>query len=156
MGLDSVKNYLQQEEEGNRLSTDVIDGMPPKFIQPLIMQGLHLDLVEVGRIVCSMKVPSRLLNTENFLHGGATATLVDLVGSAVIYTVGKSYTGVSVELSVSYLDSAYVGEEIEIEAKALRVGKAIAVVTVEFRKKQSGKIIAQGRLNNFLAVTSKI
>jgi hypothetical protein len=46
-------------------------------------------------------------NTGNFLHGGATATLVDLVGSAVIYTVGAPTTGVSVEINVSYLDAAY-------------------------------------------------
>jgi hypothetical protein len=47
-------------------------------------------------------------NTGNFLHGGATATLVDLVGSAVIFTVGAPATGVSVEINVSYLDAAYV------------------------------------------------
>jgi hypothetical protein len=39
---------------------------------------------------------------------GAMATLVDLVGSAVIFTVGASATGVSVEINVSYLDAAYV------------------------------------------------
>lgn len=50
-----------------------------------------------------------LKNSGNFLHGGATATLVDLVGSAVIYTVGTTMTGVSVEINVSYLDSAYAG-----------------------------------------------
>ena len=47
-------------------------------------------------------------NAGNFLHGGATATLVDLVGSAVIYTYGVSSSGVSVEINVSYLDAAYV------------------------------------------------
>lgn len=46
-------------------------------------------------------------NSGNFLHGGATATLVDLVGSAAIYTVGAPMTGVSVEINVSYLDAAY-------------------------------------------------
>ena len=48
-------------------------------------------------------------NTGTSLHGGATATLVDMVGSAVIYTVGSPVTGVSVEINVSYLDGAYVG-----------------------------------------------
>ena len=47
-------------------------------------------------------------NAGNFLHGGATASLVDLLGSAVIYTYGVSSSGVSVEINVSYLDSAYV------------------------------------------------
>jgi len=44
------------------------------------------------------------------LHGGATAALVDVVGSAVIPTVGYSglNTGVSVEINVSYLDAAYL------------------------------------------------
>ncbi|KAA8531262.1 hypothetical protein F0562_005979 [Nyssa sinensis] len=47
-------------------------------------------------------------------------------------------------------------EEIEIEAKALRVGKAIAVISVELRKKKTGKIIAQGRHTKYLAVSSKM
>ena len=51
-------------------------------------------------------------NAGNFLHGGATATLVDLVGSAVIYTVGPPISGVSVEINVSYLDAAYVDVSI--------------------------------------------
>lgn len=50
----------------------------------------------------------------NSLHGGATATLVDLVGSAVIYTVGAPSVGVSVEINVSYLDGAYVGVRISL------------------------------------------
>ncbi|CAN1144449.1 hypothetical protein LINPERHAP2_LOCUS14104 [Linum perenne] len=47
-------------------------------------------------------------NARNFLHGGATTTLVDLVGSVVIFTVGPPQTGVFVEINVSYLDAAYV------------------------------------------------
>lgn len=44
----------------------------------------------------------------NFLHGGATATLVDIVGSAAIYTMGLRGSGVSVEINVSYLDVAFL------------------------------------------------
>lgn len=47
-------------------------------------------------------------------------------------------------------------EEIEIEARVLRVGKAVGVVSVEFRKKETGKIIAQGRHTKYLAVPSKM
>ena len=47
-------------------------------------------------------------NAGSFLHGGATATLVDLIGSAVIFTTGVSSSGVSVEINVSYLDSAFL------------------------------------------------
>ena len=47
-------------------------------------------------------------------------------------------------------------DEIEIEAKTLRVGKAIAVVSVELKNKKTGKIIAQGRHTKYLALSSKL
>lgn len=47
-------------------------------------------------------------------------------------------------------------EEIEIEARVLRVGKAVGVVSVELRKKKTGKIIAQGRHTKYLAISSKM
>ncbi|KDP24210.1 hypothetical protein JCGZ_25867 [Jatropha curcas] len=154
MDLEKVKRFLEKEDDGKNRSA--IEEMPLRFFERFVMQGIRVDLIEPGRLVCSMKVPPRLLNAGNFLHGGATATLVDLVGSAVIYTVGAPFTGVSVEINVSYLDAAYADEEIEIDARVLRVGKAVGVVSVEFRKKETGKIIAQGRHTKYLAVSSKM
>ncbi|PHT72659.1 hypothetical protein T459_23444 [Capsicum annuum] len=154
MDIESVKKFLEKEG-GNYEST--VDSMAARFIEPFVSHGIKIDLIEPGRLLCSFHVPPRLVNAGNFLHGGATATLVDILGSAVIFTVGRlALTGVSVEISVSYLDAAYVGEEIEVEAKVLRVGKAIAAVTVELRKKKTGKIVAQGRHTKYLAVNSKL
>ncbi|MFS8007934.1 putative acyl-CoA hydrolase [Helianthus anomalus] len=47
-------------------------------------------------------------------------------------------------------------DEIEIESKALRVGKVVAVASVEFRNKKTGKVIAQGRHTKYFAVSSKL
>uniref|UniRef100_A0A453JIL2 Uncharacterized protein n=1 Tax=Aegilops tauschii subsp. strangulata TaxID=200361 RepID=A0A453JIL2_AEGTS len=44
---------------------------------------------------CSAASPSRLLNSGNFLHGGATESLLDLVGSAVFYTAAAQTRGSS-------------------------------------------------------------
>ncbi|CAH1436248.1 unnamed protein product [Lactuca virosa] len=155
MDFELVKSFLEKSSSG--VSSEDIDSMPFRFFEPMIMSGLKVDLIERGRVLCSMKVPPRLLNVGNSLHGGATAALVDVVGSSVIMTMDSvATTGVSVEINVSYLDAAFVGDEIEIEAKALRVGKAVAVVSVEFRKKKTGKIIAQGRHTKYLAVSSKL
>ncbi|KAG8383344.1 hypothetical protein BUALT_Bualt04G0002700 [Buddleja alternifolia] len=153
MDFESVKKLV--EKEGGEYESTV-DSMNERFIEPMVMQGIKIDHIERGRILCSFTVPPRLLNSGNTLHGGATAALVDVVGSAVIHTMGAPTTGVSVEINVSYLDGAYVGEEIEIESKVLRVGKAIAVVSVEFRSKKTGKTIAQGRHTKYLAVSSKM
>ncbi|KAJ6396118.1 hypothetical protein OIU77_021199 [Salix suchowensis] len=156
MNLESVRRYLETGgyEEDKNAST--IEKMPLRFFERFILQGLHIDLIEPGRIVCSMKVPPRLLNGGNFLHGGATATLVDLVGSAAICTAGAAGTGVSVEINVSYLDAAFADEEIEIEARILRVGKAVGVASVELKNKRTGKLIAQGRHTKYLAISSKM
>lgn len=54
-------------------------------------------------------------NVDNSLHGGATAALVDVVGSSVILTYDRATTtGVSVEINVSYLNAAYLGVCISI------------------------------------------
>ncbi|RZC17508.1 Acyl-coenzyme A thioesterase 13 isoform D [Glycine soja] len=105
MDLEAVKRYLEKGGE----TASAVDGLPPRFLEPLIMNALKVDLIETGRVVCSMKIPPRLLNAGNSLHGGAIAALVDVVGSAAIPTVGYSApnTGVSVEINVSYLDAAY-------------------------------------------------
>ncbi|KFK42769.1 hypothetical protein AALP_AA1G037200 [Arabis alpina] len=148
MDLESVKKYLEGEETENNEGADSskVTKLPNRFIERFVTQGVKVDLIEPGRIICSMKIPPHLLNAGNFLHGGATATIVDVIGSAVVYTSGLTQTGVSVEIN----------EEIEIEARTLRVGKAVAVVSVELRKKKNGKIIAQGRHTKYLAPRSKL
>lgn len=59
-------------------------------------------------------------NVGNSLHGGATAALVDVVGSSVILTYDRATTtGVSVEINVSYLDAAFVGVCIRIPSSSI-------------------------------------
>ncbi|CAL8173296.1 unnamed protein product [Prunus armeniaca] len=92
--METVKKFL--EKEGEMAMT--MDGLPDKFFESSIMEGIKVDLLEPGRTICFFKVtptttpppppPSGLLKGGNFMHGGAYA---------------------------------YPGEEVEIEAKALRV-----------------------------------
>ncbi|XP_068660700.1 uncharacterized protein [Aristolochia californica] len=153
MDMEALKEAL--ESAGKSLPSSV-DSLPPGFYNSLILYGLSIDLIEPGRVLCSFKVPARLLNNENSLHGGATFSLVDLVGSAAIFAAGSPSVKGSLEINVSYLDAAYLDEEVEIDAKVLRMGKTIAVVNVELRKKKTGKIIAQGRHTMSLPFSSKL
>ena len=57
MDLDAVKRYLEKEVG----TSSEVDGLPPRFLEPLIMNSLKVDLIEPGRILCSMKIPQRLL-----------------------------------------------------------------------------------------------
>ncbi|KAI7756607.1 hypothetical protein M8C21_006900 [Ambrosia artemisiifolia] len=108
MDFEWVKNYLEKTRSG--VSSNDVDSTPFAFFEPLIMSGLKLDLIERGRVICSMKVPPHLQNEANSLHGGATTALVDVVGGVVIPTINNAtHTGVSMEINVSYFDDAYVG-----------------------------------------------
>ncbi|BAB90363.1 thioesterase -like protein [Oryza sativa Japonica Group] len=90
------------------------------------------------------------------MHGGAVASLVDLVGSAVFFAGGSPKTGVTVEITVSYLDAARANEEIEMEARVLGIGETTGCVTVEVRRKGAGEVLAHGRITKYLAVSSKL
>ncbi|KGN62226.1 putative esterase F42H10.6 [Cucumis sativus] len=133
-----------------------MDDLPFRFFQFFVMSTLRIDLLQPGRILCSLKVPARLINDNNSLRHGASVFLVDTLGHAAVKTLGPPSTGVSLEVNVSFFDAAYLDEEIEIDSNVLRLGKTIAVVNVEIRKKSNGKIIAQGRLTNYTPVSSKL
>ncbi|KQJ82711.1 acyl-coenzyme A thioesterase 13 isoform X2 [Brachypodium distachyon] len=121
-----------------------------------VVSGLRFDAAEHGRVLCSFVVTPRLACPQGYLLSGVTATLADQLGSAVFYSSGVGFSGVSLEISVSYVDTATIGEEIEVEAKLLRAGKSVGVVSVDFRKKRTGKLMAQARHTKYLALSSKL
>ncbi|CAI9108849.1 OLC1v1008548C1 [Oldenlandia corymbosa var. corymbosa] len=161
MNLNQVKDSLEKSEENDSVEgqqSNTINSLPHRFFEPFIMQGIKLDILEPGRILCSFTVPPRLVDSKagNSMHHGAIATLVDWVGASVVYTVGASASGVSVEINTSFYDPTYLGEEIDIDATALLVGKVIGIVNVELRNKKTGKLIARGRHTMYMAVPSKL
>ncbi|KAJ3678770.1 hypothetical protein LUZ61_021311 [Rhynchospora tenuis] len=152
--LEAARRMLE-DAAVETLPTPALDAIPSKFYDAFVLRGLKVVVAEPRRLLCSLTVPPRLLNTGKFMHGGATASLVDLVGSAVFYTAGVETRGAPLEMSIAYLDAAFADEEIDIEAKVLRTGKAVGVATVELRKK-NGKIIAHARYTKYLASLSKL
>ncbi|XP_071682589.1 uncharacterized protein [Lolium perenne] len=145
-------------------SPEDISGSTP--YDSFVISGVRLDAAEHGRVLCSFLVTPRHASPQGYLLSGVTATLADQMGSAVIYSIGVGLggedfsgvglSGVSLEISVSYVDTATVGEEIEVEGKLLRAGKSVCVVSIDFRKKRTGKLIAQARHTKYLAVSSKL
>ncbi|XP_047063182.1 acyl-coenzyme A thioesterase 13-like [Lolium rigidum] len=150
-------------------SPEDISGSTP--YDSFVISGVRLDAAEHGRVLFSFVVTPRHANSQGYLLSGVTATLADQLGSAAIFSSvvglsgvglselglsGLGLSGVSLEISVSYLDTATVGDEIEVEVKLLRAGKSVGVVSVDFRKKRTGKLIAQARHTKYLAVSSKL
>ncbi|KAL6650587.1 hypothetical protein ACP70R_009512 [Stipagrostis hirtigluma subsp. patula] len=126
------------------------------FYDPFVLSGISVDSAEHGRVLCSFVVTPRLASPAGYLRSGVTATLADQVGSAVFFCSGLATSGVSLEINVSYVDAAAVGEEIEVEGKLLRAGKSVGVVSIDFRKKKTGKLMAQGRHTKYLVASSRL
>lgn len=155
-GMEAARRVLEHPTPTDASSAAAL---PSGFYDAFVLRGIRVEAAEPGRLLCRFTVPSRLLNSGGFLHGGATASLIHLVASAVFHTTGNSSSSSSstspLEMNISYLDAAFPDEEIEIEAKVLRAGKAVGVALVDLKKK-SGKLIAQARYSNYLAPSSKL
>ena len=115
------------------------------------VEGLEPVSVEPGHLVVRREVTDELLNFGRTLHGGAAATLIDVVGSLALITGDRQGRfSVSTDLNVTWLAPAARGEWIEIDAKVLKIGKTMGYVTVDIRRESDGVLAVQGRMSKHL------
>ncbi|KAJ0054948.1 hypothetical protein NL108_008655 [Boleophthalmus pectinirostris] len=98
-----------------------------------------------GKVVCEMQVADEHTNRGGTLHGGMTATLVDVISTVAIMYSERGAPGVSVDMNITYMNAAKVGEDVLITAQVLKQGRTLAFATVDLTNKATGKMIAQGR-----------
>uniref|UniRef100_A0A1I7YVF9 4HBT domain-containing protein n=1 Tax=Steinernema glaseri TaxID=37863 RepID=A0A1I7YVF9_9BILA len=97
------------------------------------------------RIVVELTVEHEHVNGKGTLHGGQTASLVDIVTARAVGMTVRDRGMVSVELAVSYLLPVKLGETILIEGIVLKCGRNIAFTECEFRRKTDGALVAKGK-----------
>jgi acyl-coenzyme A thioesterase PaaI-like protein len=73
------------------------------------------------------------------IHGAVSATIVDWSGGLAISTHGLEKSGASVDIHVTYIGTAQLGDLIEIEATANKVGRSMAFTTIRIYKLVDGK-----------------
>uniref|UniRef100_A0A674P143 Acyl-coenzyme A thioesterase 13 n=1 Tax=Takifugu rubripes TaxID=31033 RepID=A0A674P143_TAKRU len=98
-----------------------------------------------GKVVCGMRVEEEHTNKGGTLHGGLTATLVDVISTLAIMNSERGAPGVSVDMNITYMNAAKIGEDVLITAQVLKQGRTLAFATVDLTSKVTGKLIAQGR-----------
>ena len=96
------------------------------------------------RPACSFgfTVTTALCNKLSNLHGGAAATIFDLVTSLALVPVAKvgwwRYLGVSRSLNVTYLRPAPCGTEMLVEATVLAIGRRLCTCLAFFSRLTPG------------------
>ncbi|XP_027333473.1 acyl-coenzyme A thioesterase 13 [Abrus precatorius] len=156
---EMVQPRLNEQESDaiSRLNTvpSLRPGDDSTFYEHFILTGIRVDQVKPGSITCSFKVPSRLADKSGKLATGAIANLVDEVGGAVIHEEGLPFN-VSVDMSISFLSTARVGDELEITSRLLGRKGGYSGTIVLLKNKATGELIAEGRHSLFGRHNSKM
>src|SRR5687767_7981375 len=89
------------------------------------LAGKELLSLEGGKARARLPVGEAVQNPNGALHGGAVATLVDVVGTLAIMSADREHRpGVSTDLNVSWLSPAPGGSTVLVErSEERRVGK---------------------------------
>lgn len=74
-----------------------------------------------GEVRCSFIVCEALANNFGTLHGGATATVVDVVGTLALLAIDPARPGISVEMNQSFCSAAKLGQTVECTGQVRRV-----------------------------------
>ncbi|KAK9679014.1 Thioesterase superfamily [Popillia japonica] len=104
-----------------------------------------------GSVTAELKVDEEHLNLVGMMHGGFSATLVDVVSGIGLLThkVGLR-PSVSINMNLDYLSSAKVGDTIQIISDTLKAGNNLAFLQIEIKNKETGVILVKGTHTKFL------
>jgi acyl-coenzyme A thioesterase 13 len=115
------------------------------------LTGMEMLEVSGGKARVRLPVSEAVQNPNGALHGGAVATLVDVVGTLAIMSADRDHRpGVSTDLNVSWFSPAPGGSTVLVEASVLKSGRTLAFVQVDLRREGDGVLVAQGRMTKFL------
>lgn len=116
----------------------------------LELVGIEFTSVEENLVRAKMPVDSRTHQPLGLLHGGATAVLVESLGSmgSHIFLDTSKQSAVGIEINVNHLKSVKKGY-VHATGELLHKGRKIHVWNVEV-KDDDGRLIAVGRLTNMI------
>jgi len=129
-----------------------IEAEKPESYSKTVLENIQLEKVNMqdSSIIFKMKVSPKIANAAGNLHGGAIATIVDMMTTITIVIFDKhNRAGVSVNLGVSYVTAATIGETIFVESKLLKSGKNLAFSECTIRK-SDGQVVASARHTKFI------
>lgn len=103
-----------------------------------------------GKAVVEADVTEAMENPNGHFHGGAVASLVDYAGTIAIMCADRDgRPGVTTDLNTSYFAATPAGDTAVAEATVMKIGKTLAFVSVDVRRKSDGVLVAQGRMTKY-------
>lgn len=112
-----------------------------------------LEEAELGVISIRFKVRPDMTNPHGMLHGGVISGMLDDVIGTTVASLNKPQPFVSINLSVDFVQSARVSDEVIAKARVLRNGRTVVYVQAELFN-NAGKLLAVST-SNLVAVPAK-
>ena len=93
----------------------------------------------------SVRTEERHLNVLGGVHGGLLATMVDTaMANAVRAALGEGRRGVTVSLTITYLEAAREGDELVATAQVRRAGGRIVIAEADVLRRGDDVDVAHG------------
>ncbi|XP_068669195.1 uncharacterized protein [Aristolochia californica] len=143
--MEKAKLVLSlRKEEADAVSK--LDALPPRqqfpsLFEGLFLRGIKIDRIQPGAVFYSFKVPPRLTDSRGTLSPGAIADLVDVAGGSAVLSYGLP-AEVTVNLSIQYLSSPKIDDELEMTAKLLKNDGSYSNTSIHLRNKTTGELVA--------------
>lgn len=108
--------------------------------------GVTVDHVEVDRVVIRLPGHPHVMNGVGIVHGGATATLIDVAATAAAWATPAATDttrGTTVSLTINYI-AAGRGGDLVAEGRVLSRGGTLTIVEVVAHD-TDGRLIAKAQ-----------
>ncbi|KAL3222596.1 hypothetical protein MRX96_028377 [Rhipicephalus microplus] len=122
-----------------------------QLLQRVVSSGTftrHLEAVRVvsaadGKCTAELTVNENIVNNLGTMQGSFSASLVDVVSTFALLTL-RGVANVSVDMNMSYVDKAVLGDTVLVEATTTKLGGSTAFLTVDIRNKKTGRLLVKG------------
>ncbi|KAB8301082.1 hypothetical protein EYC80_002998 [Monilinia laxa] len=108
-------------------------------IYDFLLADVEIISATKGLVVARLTVGFNHVNSRGTVHGAVSASLVDWSGGLAIASHGLEKSGASIDIHISYIGTAHVGDILNIEATASKVGTSIAFTTIRISKLVDGE-----------------
>uniref|UniRef100_A0A131YME3 Acyl-coenzyme A thioesterase 13 n=1 Tax=Rhipicephalus appendiculatus TaxID=34631 RepID=A0A131YME3_RHIAP len=127
-----------------------LDGVR-QLLQRVVSSGTftkHFEAVRVvsagdGKCTAEVTVNENLINNLGTMQGSFSASLVDVISTYALLTL-RNVRNVSVDMNMSYVDKAVLGDTVLVEATTTKLGGSTAFLTVDIRNKKTGRLLVKG------------
>lgn len=140
------------------VSSSIPDDCRTNDFYPNIL-GRHLKVYKIqrGHLICHLSVKPAILNFYGGIHGGAIGALSERMAIACARTVVAEDKQIFLgELGISYLSPAPHNAELIMEGSVVRSGRNVTVVAVEFKFKNTGKLVCTSRATFYTTPVAKL